>query len=203
MTFDEFAFLRELDDTFKAELKEQAMFVTIPSGMTMFEQGDKCNDILFLTEGKVRIYRLFKNGTELTLYYLNPGEMCNVNVSSAIQQSPAIGTAVSETEVKGYMIPANLIGKLTQQSPSYQSFIFSLFVNRMDSLVNLIDDIKVKTLDECLKEWIENQDEKVIFTTHDKLGDHFGTSREVMSRLLKEFEKKGVLKLSRGKIEIR
>lgn len=79
----------------------------MPVGMTLFAQGDSCHDILFLTKGSVRIYRQHISGAEITLYSLEPGEQCNVNITSSLSELPAVGAAVSEIEIEGYMVPSN------------------------------------------------------------------------------------------------
>ena len=76
-----------------------------------------------------------------------------------------------------------------------------LYATRLDSMANMIEDLRFKNIDERLSEWIEQQNEKVITTTHDTIASHLGTSREIVSRILKNFESEGIIKLSRGKIE--
>jgi len=69
-------------------------------------------------------------------------------------------------------------------------------------MANLIEDLRFKKIDERLLTWLEAQEQKVITITHDSLASHLGTSREIISRILKSFEEQGILKLSRGKIEL-
>jgi len=197
-----FSFYNKLSDEAKQLIQDNAMEVNMPKGMELFFQGDTCKDILFLTDGSVRVYRLHESGQEITLYFLEAGEQCNVNLNSAFTDTPAVGTAVSVSELKGYMLPAHLVKQLYTTEPAYQQFVFELFALRLESMAGLVEDVRFKKLDHRLLDWLHEQDENPISTTHEKVASHLGTSREVISRLLKEFEHNGILKLHRGKIEV-
>lgn len=133
---------------------------------------------------------------------MQPFEQCNVNLSGGLSNILAIGSAVTEDEVEGYFIDSNVIKELFFKEESFRYYVLELFASRLDSMANLIEDLRFKKIDERLLEWLELQEEKVITVTHDNLASHLGTSREIISRILKGFEEQGILKLSRGKIEL-
>ncbi|RUM62107.1 MAG: Crp/Fnr family transcriptional regulator, partial [Sulfurimonas sp.] len=108
----QFPFYNKLSKGAKALLASHAMEVSMPEKMELFVQGDQCQDILFLTEGSVRVYRLHESGQEITLYFLEPLEQCNVNLNSAFTNTPAAGTAISESEIKGFLIPSQIVKTL-------------------------------------------------------------------------------------------
>lgn len=197
-----FPFYSLLSEDAKALLKSSSMAVTMPAKVELFVQGDSCKDILFLTDGSVRIYRHHESGQEITLYFLAPFEQCNVNLNSAFTNTPAIGTAVSESEIKGFMLPAQTVKQLYTTEPAYQQYVFGLFATRLEGMADLVEDLRFKKMDERLFNWLKHLNTNVINITHDKLASHLGTSREVISRLLKELENQGVLKLARGHIEL-
>lgn len=199
---DRFSFYNSLSEESKELIQSNAMEVTMPPRMELFTQGDSCKEILFLTDGSVRVYRHHESGNEITLYFLAPFEQCNVNLNSAFTNTPAIGTAISETEVKGFMLPAQIVKHLYTTEPSYQQYVFGLFAGRMEGMAELIEDLRFKKMDERLFNWLKHLNTTVINITHDKLASHLGTSREVISRLLKELENQGVVKLTRGHIEL-
>lgn len=197
-----FPFFDQLPSNVRNELLANAKKMTIPKGMELFGQGDNCSEILFLTDGSVRVYRLHESGQEITLYFLEPLEQCNVNLNSAFTNTPAIGTAVCETEITGFMLPSTIVKHLYTTEPAYQQFVFDLFSRRLEGLAGLIEDVRFEKLDHRLMNWLEEQEKNPALITHEKLASHLGTSREVISRLLKEFEHNGIVKLHRGKIEI-
>ena len=199
---NEFPFFEELSNEAQTLLLAHAKEVKMPNGMELFAQGDQCKDILFLVEGSVRVYRLHESGQEITLYFLENGEQCNVNLNSAFTNTPAIGTAVCESEVEGYLLPADVVKTIYAAEAPYQQFVFSLFARRLEGMAGLIEDVRFKKLDHRLLDWLHEQEENEIKITHEKLASHLGTSREVISRLLKEFEHNGIVKLHRGRIEV-
>ncbi len=199
---NKFPFFEELSNEAQTLLLAHAKEVKMPKGMELFAQGDQCKDILFLVEGSVRVYRLHESGQEITLYFLENGEQCNVNLNSAFTNTPAIGTAVCESEVEGYLLPADVVKTIYAAEAPYQQFVFSLFARRLEGMAGLIEDVRFKKLDHRLLDWLHEQEENEIKITHEKLASHLGTSREVISRLLKEFEHNGIVKLHRGRIEV-
>lgn len=197
-----FSFFSKLSKETQDELLYHAHAVNVPAGMTLFHQGDTCQDILFLTKGSVRVYRQHESGAEITLYFLEPGEQCNVNITSSLSQMPAVGTAVSESDIEGYMLSSELVKKYFMNEPNYQQFVFGLYDLRLTALAEMVEDVRFKKLDERLLDWLNTQSEAKIKITHEHVASHLGSSREVISRLLKEFENQGIVKLSRGSIEI-
>ena len=197
-----FSFFNELSSKSQTLLLSHAKEVKMPKDMELFAQGDQCKDILFLVEGSVRVYRLHESGQEITLYFLENGEQCNVNLNSAFTDTPAIGTAVCESDIEGYLLSADIVKTIYTAEAPYQQFVFSLFARRLEGMAGLIEDVRFKKLDHRLLDWLHEQESSDVTITHEKLASHLGTSREVISRLLKEFEHNGIVKLHRGRIEI-
>lgn len=198
-TFD---FFDSLETKSQEELLASSRFMKISSGVQLYKQGDICEDILFLTKGRVRVVRESENGHSLLLYYFEQGEQCNVNFISSYNSAPAVGTAIAETELEGYDIPAELIARLFVEDKEFQRYVFDQYVKRLDTMASLIEEIRFSSLDRRILNWLMAKEEKIINISHEELGNILGTSREVISRILKEFEKNGILKLSRRKIEI-
>jgi len=183
-------------------IDEHAREARMPQGSELFCQGDICHDILFLSEGSVRVYRRHETGQQITLYFLCRGEQCNVNLNSALTRTPAVGTAVAESDIVGYFLPAAIVKRIYTEESAYQQYVFELFAKRLECMATLVEDLRFRTLDHRLLGWLQEQNTKTIEITHEKLASHLGTSREVVSRMLKEFEHNGVVTLHRGMIEL-
>ena len=201
MELNHFTFYNHLSPALQNFVLTHARPITVPKNTILFYQGDVCKDILLLTEGNVRLYIQGEGVEEITLYTLKPLEQCVVNTASLVAQNVAIGTAVTETDIKGYLLDHESIRSLMAQSPDYLSFIFSLFTVRLSSLATLVEDIKFKRLDVRLLEWVTKQSQNRIDMTHEQIAIQLGTSRVVISRLLKDLERKGKVHLERGAIE--
>ncbi len=150
----------------------------------------------------VRLYIQSDEADEITLYQLKKGEQCIVNTASSISHTKAIGSAISTTDIEGYLLDVKYIKELTRLCDAYQSFLFSVYTLRMESLAKLVNDLKFKHLDERILDWLKAQKNTTVQTTHEKIAMELGTSRVVISRVLKELEKNSKVILTRGYIEL-
>jgi CRP/FNR family transcriptional regulator len=203
MRLTQYSFYDKLNDTSIKFLQEHLKPIKVPKDNILFFQGDICDNILFLTKGKVRLYIQSDNADEITLYQLNEGEQCIVNTASILSQTEAIGSAITVTDIEGYLLDVNSVKELAHSSDAYQSFLFEIYTLRMSALAKLINDIKFKKLDERILDWLISKDSKMIQTTHEHIANELGSSRVVISRVLKELEKSGKLILTRGTIELK
>ena len=202
MNLQEYSFYKELEDSALEFLATHLKPIKVPKGNILFFQGDTCENILFLTHGKVRLYIQSENADEITLYQLNAGEQCIVNTASTISQTEAIGSAVTITDIEGYLLDVESVKELAHNSDAYQSYLFSVYTLRMGSLAKLVNDIKFKNLDERVLEWLKAQNSKEVQTTHETIANELGSTRVVISRVLKELENQQKVKLTRGAIEL-
>ena len=202
MSLEKFSFYEELDQNARDFLKTHLKPVSVPKGSILFFQGDICDSILFLTSGAIRLYIQSDDAEEITLYHLNPGEQCIVNTASTLSQTQAIGSAVTTTDIEGYIMDMYSVKELSRNSDTYQSFLFSLYTLRMANLVELINDLQFKNLDQRVMQWLHNKGQKEIKVTHETIANELGSSREVISRILKSLENDGLIELGRGNIKL-
>jgi len=202
MSLIQYSFYDKLNDTSIKFLQKHLKSIKVPKDNILFFQGDICDNILFLTKGKVRLYIQSDNADEITLYQLNEGEQCIVNTASILSQTEAIGSAVTVTDIEGYLLDVESVKELAHSSDAYQSFLFEIYTLRMSALAKLINDIKFKKLDERILDWLKQQNNNTIHTTHEYIANELGSSRVVVSRILKELEKSKKLILTRGTIEL-
>ena len=202
MKLTAYPFLNNLEDDALAFLESNIKSIAIPKNTLLFYQGDICENILWLTSGEVRLYTQSDSIEDITLYNLKAGEQCIVNTASLLSKTDAIASAETLTDIEGYLIDAQSVRTLSKMSDVYQSYLFSLYQLRFEELTSLINDIKFKRLDTRIVEWLHKQPENMIAITHEALAIKLGSSRVVISRLLKELEQKGTVTLHRGKIEL-
>ncbi|CAA6818198.1 MAG: transcriptional regulator, Crp/Fnr family [uncultured Sulfurovum sp.] len=202
LNIKDFPFESSLEKEALTFLEENAKAISIPKNNILFYQGDICESVLLLTKGEVRLYIQDEGVESIDLYTLKSGEQCIVNTASSISNTNAIASAESVTDIEGYLLDSESIKKLSALSPIYQSYIFSLYTIRMADLANLINDIKFKKLDTRLLEWLQKHEEKNIKITHEEVANSLGSSRVVISRTLKELERKEKVVLHRGSIEV-
>ena len=199
---DSFDFFDTLLPQSKQVLLDSSTFQSIPQGTKLYSQGDICAGIFFLTKGRVRVIRQNEKGQSVLLYYFSKGEQCNVNFTSSYNSAPAVGTAIAETSLEGFSIPVDLVSKLFIEDKEFQKYVFDQYANRLESMASLVEEIRFLSLDTRLLHWLQSQDTKEMLISHEEIGEIIGTSREVVSRILKSFEKNNIVKLFRKKIEL-
>jgi len=199
---DSFDFFNTLLPSSQEQLLDSSEFKKIPQGTQLYAQGDLCAGIFFLTKGRVRVVRQNENGQSVLLYYFSQGEQCNVNFTSSYNSAPAVGTAIAETSLEGFSVPVDLVSKLFVEDKEFQRYVFDQYANRLESMASLVEEIRFLSLDTRLLHWLQSQTTKEIHISHEEIGEIIGSSREVVSRLLKSFERNNILKLFRKKIEL-
>jgi len=198
----EFDFFERLSQEEQEYLLKNSKYIELPKDFTLFYQGDICNEILILKEGTVALMMYGAINELIPLYEIQKGEQCIINTSSTLSNTTTIATAQTKTAIKGWLIPASIVKELMIKSPTYQEYIFSLFSIKFSALTTLIEDIKFKKLDTRILEFLKMKNEKIIPITHEELANDLGTSRVVISRVLKDLENKNLIKLHRKKIEL-
>ena len=180
--------------------------ITAPAGTIICRSGDICQHLIILREGRVRVYHPATDGRSITLYHVGKDESCILTASCIINGAVFPAIAETETDAKGYAIPAAKVQEWMQSEPQWQQYLFGLLAERMASLIELVDALAFRRLDNRLAEWLLLQSELAqtlqIKTTHQLIADDLASSREVISRLLKEFEREQLILLGRGDIKI-
>lgn len=202
MDMDQYAFYNQLNDDAKTFLHRRLRPISLLKDSMLFFQGDVCHNILFLLSGEIRLYMHGETGESVTLYTLRAGEQCIINTASSLSQTSAIGSAIAMSDIEGFLLDTQSVKELAHLSDAYQSFLFSIYTLRMNALAKLVNDLQFKQLDERILNWLLLHEKQVIYTTHENIANEFATSRVVVSRILKDLERKKKLKLTRGAIEL-
>ena len=200
---DIYPFFLALNQAEKEQFYAYLRPITLAKNTILHYQGDICKDVLLLVEGQVRLYAQADDfSEEVTLYTLGAGEQCLANTASVLGHSKTIGTAVTETEIKAYLLSEKDIESFMAQSPIYQQYIMSLYSKKMVELTMTLQRIKFKNLDERIMDFLHKNEKTTVRITHQNLAEKMNTSRSVVSRVLKKLEHEGELILHRGFIEI-
>lgn len=170
----------------------------------LYIEGDQCNGIGLFLEGEVRVFKTSESGREITLYEMFAGDTCILNASSILSNSYYPANAQCVTDVSALLLPKSVFLELISGYEAMRNFIFNLFSQRLATMIEVVDEIAFRKMDLRLKDYlIEKADNDVVNLTHQQIANDLGSSREVISRLLKDLEKKGQVILHRKKIEIK
>lgn len=181
-------------------LTSQASHLHVPAGARLFEQGAPCRGFPLVLNGEVRVARGTAGGRSLELYRVTPGEMCVASTSSLFGQSLLVahGVAAQDTELV-VISPAGF--EQWVADPDFRRHVFGIFADRLADLMALAEAVAFQRLDQRLAGCLLGR-RTVIATTHQSLADELGTVREIVTRLLKRFERAGWLRLGRERIEL-
>lgn len=177
---------------------------TMPAGMTVFREGEVCGLLGFIIHGTIRVFKESEKGREITLYRITSGESCILSIACIMSSPLHKASAMVEEQTTLAIVQAHDIRHLLSYSAQARDFIFSLLAERLSDVVTLVDEIVFSKLDKRLAAFLLNQHRcnTVIPWTHEQIAVELGTAREVISRLLKDFEAKGYITLKRGSISI-
>jgi CRP/FNR family transcriptional regulator, anaerobic regulatory protein len=171
----------------------------------MVDIGDPILYMPLLLKGQLRILREDEEGHELLLYYIRPGETCAMSLTCCSGNAVSNIRAVAEEDTELLLLPIQIIDEWTTKYPSFKSFILKTSQKRFEELLNTIDSIAFHNLDDRLSQLLKQKSEKEgseLKTTHQELANQLNSSREVISRLLKQMERKGKIQMGRNKITL-
>jgi CRP/FNR family transcriptional regulator len=175
-------------------------------GEEIIRPGQYIKAIPLILKGSVKIMREDNDGKELLLYYLGENDSCAMSLTCCLSLRKSEVKAIAEEKTEMLMIPVEYVEKWMEKYPSWKSFVFGTYQKRFEEMLNAIDSIAFKKMDERLLEYLERKknalNTKELNITHEEIANDIGTSREVISRLLKQLERMGAVKLSRNKIEL-
>ena len=171
--------------------------------MQIYWEGDTCHGIAFILSGEIRVYKTGETGREITLYEIGPGETCILNASCILsgKKYPANAVTISPCDV--FMLPANELKSLMASHEELRTYIFSILSYRLTSVMELLEEVVFRKVDQRLRDYlIEKSENNVLKTTHMAIANDLGTAREVVSRILKDFERNNEVKLGRNSIHL-
>ncbi|MBT6095789.1 MAG: Crp/Fnr family transcriptional regulator [Rhodospirillaceae bacterium] len=196
--------LADIDADVRRALLENGQLVHVPAGTAIFQPGSECGQYLFLVDGSVRVQMVAENGREIVLYRVTGGETCVMTTACLLAHQNYGAEGMAETDIRAVAISDPVFKRLLGASELFREFVFSAYGARLADLMVLVEEVAFRRLDLRLADFLlENQgSEGSITTTHQALAVELGSVREVVSRVLKEFERRGWVKLARGRIEV-
>ncbi|MBA4850629.1 Crp/Fnr family transcriptional regulator [Emticicia sp. BO119] len=188
------------------ELSEVGNYTTIDEGHILMQVGGYIRSVPIILQGSIKILRPDNEGREALLYYLGGMDSCAMSLTCCLGQKRSEIMAVAEEKTTLISVPVEKVEEWMTKYNSWKYFVFMTYQKRFEDLLNTIDQIAFHKLDDrllmLLKKKAKACDCKVLVTTHEELANELATSREVVSRLLKQLEKMNKVRLSRNKIDL-
>lgn len=176
----------------------------LPQGAVAFNQGDECRNYLLLLDGAVRVQQVSAQGREIMLYRLTAGQACVMTVSCLLTRRPYLAQAIVESAARVVAIPCQFFMTALVRSQRLQAFVFDGFSEKFNLMMGMIEQVAFGRIDVRLARHLLDLAGSTgrITTTHERLAQALGTHRVVVSRILKAFERNGLLRRGRGHIDL-
>ncbi len=201
---DHFPGLRRLPGDMLALLERQSTIVDLPAGSRIYGPGQSPQAYLLLLEGTVRVQQVSENGREIVLYRVTDGESCALTTACLMGYEDYLAEAIAETDVKAVAIARAAFDDLIARSPEFRRFVFTAFSTRVTNLFRIIDEVAFSRMDIRLAAKLVQLSHggDTVAATQQQLAAELGSAREVISRMVSEFQRRGWVSPSRGNIAI-
>lgn len=199
-------FFKHLNDEDKNELICKSFISTYKKGELIHSKDSSCTGLLITLSGNFRTFISGPSGRQITLFKLYERDICMLSASCAFQNLTYDVNLEAQSDASAIIIDSSLLKKLTENNIHVMNYILSLTQDKLSEVMYVLEQSIFFSLDERITDYLLDQsryeNSKTIHITHENIANELGSSREVISRILKKFEKDGKIEVSRGKIKI-
>jgi CRP/FNR family transcriptional regulator len=188
------------------KLYKNSIHKSYSAGSTILNENAYIRSIPIVTKGSIKVIRTEPDGREILLYYIKAGESCIMSFLGGLHDETSKVKAEVEEDAEILFLPVDKVSLFIKEYPQWLDYIFRLYHKRFEELLDIVNAIAFKKVDERLLTLLKKKEEltksKTIIITHDQLANELGTARVVVSRLLKQLEENGIVQLGRNKITL-
>lgn len=187
-------------------LTQTAVRRHVAKGALLYGGREDCQGLLAVASGQLRAYILSDEGREITIYRLFERDICLFSASCILQSIQFDVAVEAEKESELWIIPSAVYKELMEQSAVVANYTNEIMAARFSEVMWLVEQVLWKSFDRRLAAFLlEEQaleEKSTLHITHEKIANHLGTAREVVTRMLRYFQSEGMVSLSRGTVEI-
>lgn len=188
------------------EIEKIALFDTFTKETVILKEDSYVKFIPLVVSGLVKVYKEEENGNEVLLYYIKPGESCIMSIMAADKNVPINVKGVIEDDAEIILIPIDKLLHIKKNHPKWNAFVYELFNEKFDEVIEMVKVLtfsnKQKRLEDYLLTKAKLNNSNTVFKSHQQIANELGTSREVISRLLKKLENEEFVLLAQKQIKI-
>ncbi|NNC39453.1 MAG: Crp/Fnr family transcriptional regulator [Acidimicrobiia bacterium] len=192
------------DTELRRELSDSGRQVELEAGQIFFRAGDQVDSFAVVTDGILKVAKVGEEGRELMLYTVGAGECCIINILCLLSDHRAHAEAAAEQDLVAVLYPRDLFRRWMAVHVQFQDYIHRLLSDRLGTMLTLAEEIAFHRMDQRLACYLDDRvmqsGSNELALTHETVAIDLGTAREVVSRLLKNLERRGILELARGRI---
>lgn len=184
----------------RRRLVDSAQTMRFARGQTVFSPDSRPDTMLFLLEGTLRVSQTAESGREIVLYRVEAGEGCVLTTACLLAEEAYGAEGVAETDLVAVALPKDVFDMLVAEEAGFRSFVLAAYSRRMLDLLHVVDEVAFGRIDVRLAARLLALagQEAEVRATHDDLARELGTAREVVSRVLQDFQKRGLISQTRG-----
>ncbi len=200
---DEFEFpLNEyLSPADREIVKKNLRISEVSSGTVLFDS-TSCKGVLIVIKGIVRVYIMSDEGREITLYRLFENDVCTLSISCLMGTMPMQAMIKTDTDCTIAALSNDVFADIHKNNPKIQQLMLTTMNARLNDVMWVVEQVAFRGMDRRIGEFLLTRPSMVIYATHEEISAELGTAREVVSRMLKYFERNGYIELSRGKLKV-
>ena len=203
---DFFPFWEKLTDLQREKLADVAHPLSVKAGTVVHNGGMDCLGLLLINRGQLRVYTLSDEGREVTLYRLFELDICLFSASCVMPSVQFEVVIEAEKDTEMTVIPSCLFKNLMEDSAPVANYANQLISSRFSEVMWLMEQVMWKSFDKRLAKFLLEESalesSTVLKITHEKIANHIGSAREVVTRMLRYFQGEGMVSLSRGIVEL-
>ncbi|VAW68747.1 transcriptional regulator, Crp/Fnr family [hydrothermal vent metagenome] len=188
------------------EILESGKQVRVPAGTRLYTEAEHCERFMWLLEGTVRVFKNSPEGREITLYRVRPGDVCVLSLQSLLCGEGFPAEATAESDLLGLSLTLSEFNRALDQSDDFRRYLLKILSQRIGNVMKLVSEVTFQRLDlrlACLMgQLFERSNGEPVKITHAQIARELGTTREMISRILKEFEHQNCIRLQRGEVHL-
>ena len=198
-------FFDQAPDHILRAFEQHAILQHFPAGTELSREGDSCHFYPIVKRGLIRVYKLSRQGHEVTLYRIREGESCILTLTCLMKTAEFPAHALVEEDSDVWLVPADVFRSWTTEEGFWRDYVIGYLSRTLNRVIGLVDDmlfrrVELRIIDSLLEQTTEEA--PVLSATHQEIANEVGSAREVVSRNLKDLEREGLLSLARGEIRI-
>lgn len=203
---DYFPLWTKLNKNQQERIRASLLFRKVKKGTMLHDGTLDCTGLFLVRDGQLRAYILSEEGREITLYRLFERDMCLLSASCIVHSLQFEVMIAAEKDTSLWVIPADVYKAIMEESPALANYTNELMASRFSDVMWLIEEIMWKSLDKRIADFLLEEaaieGSNRLQMTHETIANHLGTRREVVTRMLRYFQEEGLVKLSRGVVEL-
>lgn len=206
---EKFAFYRQAPHALQTQIAAAAVPGKFPADAYFYHEGDRCDSFALVGSGNIRVFKEGGTGRQVTLYHVQDGEACLVNMLCVLLDRPTMASAQTEVATNAVVLPAAAVREWIATHDALRNFVFETMAVRVVEVMTLVEEISFRKTDRRLAYYLwrrfanDGSPLQAFSATHEEIAAELGTAREVVSRLLKMFERQGAIEIARRRIRLR